>query len=106
MWKSGVDDVWSFLSCSLSYFLRQGLSLNLKFTHPARLTGQQAPCLCLPSARTTDMSVRPTVTWVLGGRGLNSGPCAYRRALHHQSSPAQKLCKRIENIPLTVSRGL
>lgn len=50
------------------------------------------------------MPVRPTVTWVL--RGLNSGPPAYMTALHHRPSPAQKLCKRIENIPLAVSGGL
>ena len=47
VWRLEVDVKYCFLTASLSYILRQGLSLNLDLSIPARLTGQQAPGILL-----------------------------------------------------------
>lgn len=65
---------------------------------------QGSPCLHLPRARITDVPVCPA--FYLGAGGLNSGPHACMTStLPLAPAPAQRLPKRIENIPLAVSRG-
>lgn len=68
-----------FLYSSPPYSLRQILSLDLEFTDPARLAGQEAPgthCVCLPSPGIIKAHrYAQPFPWVLGTKCRSSRLC-------------------------------